>query len=96
MNDRVQRPFRILRSSLDAARAAVHHLKGVDGAPQSLDALADLGIRAEVDRLQDEHNAGAPFPVAPDKLSKAADPDTARRSTAVARAARRPRKGTGQ
>lgn len=59
----MQRPFRLARETLARARAAVAHLRGVDGAPQSLDALADRAINAEVDRLEGEHHGGRPFPV---------------------------------
>jgi hypothetical protein len=87
VNDRVQRPFRILRSTLDAARAAVAALKGVEGVPQSLDQLADEAFREKVDRLADEHNAGQPFPPAPGKLPNT--PADIARIAALGQAARR-------
>lgn len=97
MTERKQVPFRILRSTWQAARNAVHHLKGVEGAPHSLDALADEAIVTHVERLQDRHNAGAPFPPAPAKLptTPANIADIARRGTEARQRKRQARRDEG-
>lgn len=97
MTDRKQVPFRIWRSTWQAARAAVHHLKGVDGAPQSLDALADAAIVEKVERLQDEHYGGRPFPPAPDRLptTPADIADIARKGTEERQRRRQARRDEG-
>jgi hypothetical protein len=45
----------------EAARDAVAHL-AASGERQSLTALAERALRAELARLASEHNAGRPFP----------------------------------
>lgn len=45
-----------------ASRDAIHALSGVDGAPANLSALYQAGITSEVERLQELHNGGKPFP----------------------------------
>ncbi len=47
---------------LEEARDAVVHLGADPDGPRTLSALIEEGLRRELLRLQDELNAGAPFP----------------------------------
>ena len=53
--------LRLPEDLVEAARNAVAHLAGRP-AETTLDALAERGIRAELDRLAAAHNRGRPFP----------------------------------
>jgi hypothetical protein len=61
---KVRASFQLPRDVLEAVRDATAHLSG---APlrMTMTALAERALRAEVERLAEEHNRGRPFPPRP-------------------------------
>ena len=60
--DRVQRSFYLSRDLVDRARAAVAATMGCPGEAYNVSQLAGRGLEAEVLRLEETYNGGAPFP----------------------------------
>jgi hypothetical protein len=61
---KVRASFQLPPEVLDAVRDATAHLSGPP-LRMTLTALAERALRAEVERLADEHNQGRPFPPRP-------------------------------
>lgn len=60
--DRVQRSFYLPRELVDRARAAVFATRAEPGEAYNVSELAGRALEAEVRRLEEKYNDGAPFP----------------------------------
>lgn len=61
-DERTPRSFHLSRQVLERARAAAYWLSRENNAPTTISELVEAAVRQEVERLEAEHNDGAPFP----------------------------------
>ena len=92
-DERTPRSFHLSRQILERARAAAYWLSRRDGgAPTTISELVETALRLEVERLEAEHNDGAPFPAVIGRMRTGPGAAGAER---IRRAQRARRRGNG-
>ncbi|MGA8114978.1 MAG: hypothetical protein WCA46_15030 [Actinocatenispora sp.] len=92
-DERTPRSFHLSRQVLERARAAAYWLSRTpDGAgPTTISELVEQALRLEVERLEQEHNDGEPFPAVVGRMRTGPGAAGAER---IRRAQRARRRGT--